>query len=147
MGGASFSEFLKRSLAVIARDVPRLHLRLAAHLRERPVRVAVELDVVDIISDGERLELRAADGPPPAVRLRTDSAAILRLVDGERSLEDAVIFDEIELFGAPVDLVHFHESLVLYLQAAVRCPALVRLLREFRAATLTATRSGDERHD
>lgn len=135
MSGASFSEFLKRSLAVIARDVPPLHRRLAAHLRDRPVRVAVAADVVDIVSDGERLEICAADGPPPAVRLRTESAAILRLVDGERSLEDAVLADEVELFGAAADLVTFHESLVLYLQAAVRCPALVRLLREFRAAT------------
>ncbi len=135
MSGASFSEFLGRSLAVIARDVPPLHRRLAAHLRDRPVRVAVEADVVDIISDGEALELRPADGDPPAVRLRTDSSAILRLIDGDRSLEDAVLADEVELFGAAADMVLFHESLVLYLQAAVRCPALVRLLREFRAAT------------
>lgn len=135
MSDGGFSRFLGRSLAVIARDVPPLHRRLAEHLRDRPVRVAVDVDVVDIVSDGETLELRAAHGPPPTVRLRTNAPAILRLVDGDRSLEDAVLADEVELFGAAADLVMFHESLVLYLQAAVRCPALVSLLREFRAET------------
>lgn len=139
MRGADFTEFLARSLTALARDVPMLHRRLAAQMTGRPVRLAVDGPEIEVVSDGEALQLLPAEGPPPAVRLCTDAAAILRMVDGERSLEDAVLGDEVELFGAAADLAAFHADLTLYLHAAVRCPALGGLLREFRAGTIAGS--------
>lgn len=132
---ARFPDFLARSLALLARDVPPLHRRLSAQMTGRPVRLAIDGPAIDVISDGETLHLRSADGPPPAVRLHTDAPTILRLIAGESSLEHAIVTDQVELFGPAADVAAFHADLTLYLQAAVRCPALVPLLREFRAKT------------
>ncbi len=135
MQAANFPDFLARSLALLARDVPPLHRRLTAQMKSRPVRLTIDGPAIDVTSDGEALHLRPADGPPPAVRLHTDASTILRMIAGESSLEDAILADDVELFGPVADLAAFHADLTLYLQAAVRCPALVPLLREFRAHT------------
>ena len=139
----SFSAFLGRSLALLARDLPGLSRRLAAHLTGRHVRLQVDGDDVIVESDGADLSVNPyTPEAPPAVQLRTRAAAILGLIDGAWSLEEAVLADEIELFGGPADLAHFHEGLVLYLQAAVRCPALLPLHDEYRGGSQTSLRDG-----
>lgn len=130
---AGFQRFLAESLALLARDAPAHYRHFAGQMRGRAVHLSVGTDVLVVDGDGEVVRLRPPTAPPGAPRLRTDERTIVRLVDGERSLEEAILADELELFGGPDELVGFHEALTAYLQAAVRCPAMVPLLRAFRA--------------
>jgi hypothetical protein len=77
----------------------------------------------------------APSGGAACVEVRTGRATLLALIDGVRTLHDAVLSDAVQLRGGPEDLARFQDALWLYLQGAVRAPSMPEILGSFRAAS------------
>lgn len=125
-----FASFLRKSLALLSRDVPPLYAALAAQLDGG----------VLIVVAGEKVYLTGAGGSVawepllnPAVHVCTSHQGILDIIDGETSLIDAILSERLRLWGAPSALARFDEALRLYVNGAVRSPAMTGLLRTYRA--------------
>lgn len=129
-----FSRYLTTSLAHIERDVPNTYALLRASLGARRLRIEVDGEAVSVWNDGSRLavgDLRSTD-----ILAVTRRAAIVGLVDGEMSLEEAVDRGAVDLFGAVDDLLAGLDALMAYLNGAARCPELLDLMDAFRRDTV-----------
>lgn len=132
-GDRSFRRFLDRALTAIASDVPEVHRALCSSLERLAVRLCV---------DGERMIVREERGclvlkddrHETQIEFTTDSATLLALTSGDSSFLDAALADRMVVTGAVDELVAFYDALVLFLQAAVRSPALPWLLDEFETS-------------
>lgn len=93
------------------------------------------------MNDGETLLLRCGralqvwsaperDPCPPAIL--TSRHTILRLLDGELTILEAVYQGDLEVFASPEDLLRLEQALGFYLRGAVRCPSFPGLLERFR---------------
>lgn len=126
----TFEEQLLDSVTVLREDTRDLYERMCTCLGSR---------VVQIIVDDEPVTLDAASGAltlserEPVVRATASREAILEVLDGKRTLEEAVLAERIELFGRVDDLLAFHAALQSYVHGAVRSPRFPRLLRRFRS--------------
>jgi len=126
----SFRAFLVRSLAAIARDVPALERALAASLAGTLVRLCVDDERMVVASRLDGLAI-VDDVPGAIVELATDSATLLDLTSGATSFLDAALAERLVVRGGVDEVVRFYDALILYLQGAVRSPALPWLLGEF----------------
>ncbi|MDQ2642685.1 MAG: hypothetical protein M3020_02635 [Myxococcota bacterium] len=136
-----FSGFLRRSLDVLSREAPRAAGALCELLSK--IRLCVSVD-------GERLSLvvaRGRLGVYPVQRLgdtflATRRATLVDLLEGRRSLLDAVLDDSVELRGAVDDLLVVDQALLTYLHGAVRSQSFPELLREFSMSADVASAKG-----
>jgi len=126
----SFRAFLGRSLEAIALEVPSLERALAASLAGTLVRLCVDDERMVVATRRDGLVL-VDDRPDVVVELATDSATLLDLTSGETSFLRAALDERMVVRGAPDEVVRFYDSLILYLQAAVRSPSLPGLLEAF----------------
>jgi hypothetical protein len=130
---SSFESLLQRSLDALERERPDVAARLAATLAPLDVSIEVDDEALGVRAVAARVEVTPA--PSRAhVHVVTDRRTILALVDGDLSLVDAVIRDQLSLRGAVADLARFHDALWVYLQGAVRAPSFPQLLRAYRGA-------------
>lgn len=134
MTDGNFRRFLARSLETLRSELPVGYAAVAAGLGRREVRVQVDGEELAICSDGRQLTLVDAALYPVAYAQAT-TAALRSILEGEESLENAVLAQRIHLQGCLDDLVAFYEALRSYFNAAVRCPSFAGLLREYLLAT------------
>jgi hypothetical protein len=78
--------------------------------------------------------LRTAQAPD--VLARTSRATLRAVLDGSKSLDDAILDDSVELFGDPDQLVQLEDLLALFVNAAVRSPSMASLWERFVGTTL-----------
>lgn len=128
----SFSRFLARSLALLEDELPDFYCRVPKAIGMRRVLLHVDDERIGVISGARRLSL-TMEMTSPDVELRTTRSAIVRLVDGTDSLVDAILADRVVLRGTVDDLIAFHDGLMAYLHAAVRCPGFQELRDEYLA--------------
>jgi hypothetical protein len=122
-----FGAFLRTSLAILESEVPAQRRAMAEHLAGRVLAIAVDGDIVDLAFDGTVLGV-----PVRRVELTSTRAAILAVVDGDRTLADALLDGSLFLRGALDDVLACHDALMAYLHGAVRAPSFPLLLRRFR---------------
>lgn len=117
------------------------HERLCRGLGERTIRLTVDGEVRYLSMRGGRhvVESEGAAG----VELRTDRAAIVELVEARRSLLDAVLLERLSLRGAPEELASLYDTLVVFIQGAVRSRSLPALLDAY----LGSEHIAEARHD
>jgi hypothetical protein len=133
MPRSEFGDFLARSLAILERERPRHYAALCAAMRDRVALFRVDGPPV-LVSFGEG---RATVDPvitraPVGIESALSKQTILDLLDGELSLEEAVLSDRF-FVRAPVSELHvFFQALLHYLRGAVRCPSLPTLLAAYR---------------
>ncbi len=128
-----FAEFLSRSLEILGREMPRSHARLCASMQGRCVAIEVDGPPVLVSFEGGGCAVGPLGVTPPSVEAVLSKQAILDLLDGRDSLEDAVWSDRFFLRAPVRELERFLEALLLYLRGAVRCPSLPALLERYRA--------------
>jgi hypothetical protein len=140
-----FQTFLVRSLELLAREKAAVHARLCAALdgmvlamRIDGEGVAVGFSPLPCVTSGAR---RNAD-----VKVRSSRRAILDVIDGNVTLENAVLEDRIVLLGSVPALVRFHDGLRVYLNGAVRAPGFAGLLDEYVAAGRGRTARSSSAH-
>jgi hypothetical protein len=129
------ARLLGESFAVLADELPAAHARLCAGLAGRAVAIDVDGErFVVAFAAGQARVTSAMEGEDAAagVRVATSRAAILAVIDAQRSLAEAVLTDEVRVVGALDRLVEAHQALVTYVHGAVRCPGFLSLLQRFR---------------
>jgi hypothetical protein len=126
------------ALACVAAEHAPAHAGLVGALGARRVELLVA---------GERIAIALGAAPPAGapVVIRTSIATLAALVEGERGLLAAILADELEVIGAPDDLVAVGEAMGQFLAGALRCPAMPVL--RGRLAALTEERSWTRAHD
>jgi hypothetical protein len=129
-----FADFLADSFAALEHEMPQAYAALCAAIAPREVLLAVDDETVGLAfaPTGVRF-LRAPR--TPRVEVRTGKTAILRVLDAEATLMDAVLDETLFLRGATDDLLAFHDGLLSYVHGAVRAPSFPSLLRAYRGAT------------
>jgi hypothetical protein len=138
MRRSEFGDFLERSLAILAREMPRSHARLCAAMRGRCVAFTVDGPPVLLSFAEGGSAVGPVAGAAPEIESALSKQTIFDLLDAEISLEEAVLSDRF-LLRAPVrDLEVFFQALQLYLRGAVRCPSLPDLLEEYRRGDAAA---------
>lgn len=122
---------LGRSLQAIRDSVPSQYAAIVTALQHDVVQLQVDHETFSIHAQPHGLALAGAE-PSAAVRLTTKSCTITALIDGTLDLIDAVLGENIALFGSVNDLLSFNEALSAYLHGAVRSSGQEAILREFR---------------
>jgi hypothetical protein len=129
-----FRCFLERSLVTLQRELPQGYAKMAECLGQRDV--AIDVDGERLAIRGDTRTLAIVDGSThPDARAHGSTAAIRAILEGERTLESAVLAELIHLQGSLDDLVAFHAALHTYFSAAVRCPSFAGLLTEYLNAS------------
>jgi len=155
-------QLLTSALAVLAREAPAHHLRLAERLAKLAIRCTIGQEVlslsavdgviviaagadrapttggaVDHIGAPPRPTGKADRGPTPRlaalVDIRSELATILALLDGGCTLLDAVRARRLDVRGAATALVTAADTCSVFLHGLVRCPAASKLLAALRA--------------
>jgi hypothetical protein len=127
---AAFSSFLLRSLDALEAEHPKGFAYMAGCLGQREVWLEVDGDRVVLESDGEAL-VRGLRGTHPSAYARASRSALVAILSGEISLDEAVFEERILLQGRLDDLVAFYTALQAYFNVAVRCPSFAALLGDY----------------
>jgi hypothetical protein len=125
------SSLLRRSVGHLEDEVPASY----RHMLEALGPLVVEVDVdgeVFLLRGGRRLEV--TDGPAgvSGARITSSRAAILDLLDARFSLDEAVQAGVVNVHGSLDDILRAHDTLLAYVNAAVRAPSHPELLAALR---------------
>jgi hypothetical protein len=83
----------------------------------------------------------------PAASARGTSSALRAILEGDHTLDSAILADAITLQGSLLQLAAFYETLHAYFNAAVRCPSFAKLLDDYLDSTSpTPERSREPAH-
>ena len=129
-------------MALLSEECPGAFHELCDRLDSAKIRLCIDGDSVSPSFAAHGFELVAAHASPE-VDLESSREAILAVLDGRLTLEDAVWQDRVVLMGSLDALARFHEGFVLCVGGAVRCPSFPRLLERYRGARTRA--AGDPR--
>ena len=132
MAPDQFQDFLGRSLGLLAREKPSVYARLCTLLDGMVLSLRIDAASV-LVTFKPGATVAGGDSSAAAVRVQCDRRAILDVIDGKSTLEQAVLDDRIELLGSVADLVRFHDGLRMYLNGAVRAPGFAVLLDDYLA--------------
>jgi hypothetical protein len=130
---ATFRTFLERSLRLLELEAPHAAAALRARLGDLSLSLCVDREALVLKRVGEHL-LVATEGATIRAELCTSRRALRSLLNGERTLLDAVLQDQLTLQGPLADLLALDDCLQRYLQGAVRCPSFPELLATFLAS-------------
>jgi hypothetical protein len=127
----TFASFLARSFDLLRREMPEIYGRMCDHLATRRVILCVDRQPVALTFSRQRV--RFIEIPQAAeVHVSTTSRDVVRVIDAETSLTEAVLDGTLYVRGELDDLVAFHDGLLAYVHGAVRAPSFPSLLREYR---------------
>lgn len=137
-----FRSFLATSFELLQRETPDVYELMCERLASR--RVILHVDREGVALAFSRREVRFVPIPETAdVQASTTSHSVLRVIDAETNLLEAVLADELFVRGKLDDVVAFHEGLTTYVHGAVRAPSFPSLLREYRLLQRNASQSPD----
>ena len=130
MADGPFFHFLDRAFASISDEAPAAYRVLVRQLE--PLRLQLEVD-------GETRWLCCRPAPSLSLavnghvdaELRTNRALIVRLIDGEATLLEAIRQDQLFLRGSPGGVIAAHDALLSFFGGAARAPSVPRLLRAY----------------
>ena len=123
---------LRRSVGHLADEVPESYRLVLDRLGALVVALDVDGEQF-VLRGGPRLEV--ADGPVSGgPRITTSRGAILAVLDARIGLHDAVQAGTVTVDGSLDDILQVHDTLLAYVHAAVRAPALPGLLSALREA-------------
>lgn len=133
----SFARFLQRSLSLLEREAPLAHRAVVSTLGDRSVNVQVDDETLALFAVNRTL----VTGPPleqATTSAKTSRRALSRLLRGELDLTQAILNDDVALFGSVEDLTTLYDALLCYFRGAVRSPGFPALLDEFLGTTAHA---------
>lgn len=125
-----FGELLDAALQILSADVPEAYERIEHRLNGAAV--LFEVDGVEARLVFEAGSHRFEPCPDFRVRVATDTATILDLVDDGLSLPDALRTGRLEIYGKPGDVSGFDDALTAFLAGAIRTTKATPLLEELR---------------
>jgi hypothetical protein len=117
------ASLLRRSLEHLAAEVPEGYRWLVEELGPLHVEVAVD-DEHFAVRGGGGVHVVDASTECPHARVTTSRAAILDLLDGVITLDEAVAAGQLDAIGPLDALLQAHDALIAYVHAAVRAPSV-----------------------
>lgn len=126
-----FFEFLSESMLLLATEVPDHYESLARELFGFRVRITANGIRRDAYFAQSGFQV---DGPKGQtdVEIAFDGETVLALIDGETTLEKALLADDIFILG-PVEAVErFFSAIVIYVNGSLRSNGFLRLLTDYR---------------
>ncbi len=121
------ASLLRRSLEHLASEVPENYRYLLQELGPLVVQVEVDGELF-AIRGGTRVDVTDGADRGAGARVTTSREAVLRVLDAEVSLGEAVETDQVVVHGSLDDVVRAHDALTAYAHAAVRAPSAPDLL-------------------
>jgi hypothetical protein len=131
MPQADFFWFLAKSMDALKNESLPSYLRLSKVLEglRASISAGVKKRLV-YFDNGQFFVTSDAEGPNLEIVFRDN--AVIDLIDGKYSLEQAVLAEAIFVKGSVATLEKFHSALNLYLNGALRAPSFPRLLSRYR---------------
>jgi hypothetical protein len=127
----SFAAFLATSFELLQEEMPDVYGLMCQRLAPRRLILNVDRESVALTFSHERV--RFIEVPQTAaVYVSTTSRTVLRVIEAETNLTEAVLDDELYVRAQLDDLVAFHDALLAYVHGAVRTPSFPQLLHEYR---------------
>ena len=126
----NFRGFLERSLTLLAAEAPQAYRAVVATLGKRSVNLQVDEETLALFAVKKAL----VTAPPleqATTTARTSRRTLGRLLQGEQDLTQAILSDEVALFGGVEDLTTLYDALLCYFRGAVRSPGFPALLDQF----------------
>lgn len=113
--------------------------RLAYHslcevLAQRQVALHVDGEALALVFTRQHAVTLPLTEAIPDIHLSLTRAAILDLVDGKLTLQEAILEGRVNLQGNLPNLLLFHEGWLAYMRGAIRCPSFPDLLERYRMA-------------
>jgi hypothetical protein len=124
------------ALACVAAEHPAAYAELERELGSR--RLDLEIDDEQFL-----IELGAPALHGAVISVMTDVETLCALVHGERDVLDSILRGQLDLVAGPDDLVALGAAMTRFLQGAVRCVSMQRLLD--RLAVLRKERTWTDR--
>jgi hypothetical protein len=133
MPSADFFSYLSKSLDLLQHESHENYGRLAAKLDDLRVNIRAGTKArVAHFGDGQFV-IEPAGGHAD-IWLQFDEGAILHVIDGRSSLEEAVIDGAIFIRGDVHKIETLYSALAAYLDGAMRSPGFPALLSDYRQA-------------
>jgi hypothetical protein len=136
-----FASFLATSFELLEREMPAVYGLMCECLASRRVILSVDRESVTLAFSRRRVCF--VDAETAEVHVSTTSRSVLRVIDAETNLIEAVLDGELYVRGKLDDLVVFHDALTAYVHGAVRAPSFPQLLREYRLFRRKVSRDPD----
>lgn len=124
---------LAESFAILEHEVPDAYEMMCDRLDGYRVGIRVDDEqFVAEFADGRARVLQNVESS--YVQIATSRAAILAVLDGEVSLLNSVLGDEVQAKASLDDLITVNSGLAMYVKGAVRCPSFPALVERLRGA-------------
>jgi hypothetical protein len=136
MPPTDFFGFLTESLDLLDKESRESYLRLVSALGGLRASISTGAKKRLVYFDGDRFVV-ATDLLNPDIEVVFRDDAVIDLIDGNCSLEQAVLNDAIFVRGAMSILEKFYFALGIYLQCALRSRSFPALLSRYRQAVAT----------
>jgi hypothetical protein len=125
-----FEQFLRRSINLLAKEVPVAHDRIARILGDRIIQIEVDQERVAILCD--RGTIRVVSGAiKAAAQAQASRQVLVDLLEGVTTLDEAILSDRVLLRGSLDDLAALYEALMAYFRGGVDSPLFPGLLGEY----------------
>ncbi|HTQ06918.1 MAG TPA: hypothetical protein VMI54_23835 [Polyangiaceae bacterium] len=128
MRADTVTRFLLEAVRTVRSEQPDIHHALCRKLHGRAVRLTIGVE--SLVLGVPYVELEACE-LAPQVELACTRATLVALLDARVTLLEALLSDQLLLKGAPLELVRFHDALLLFLAGAARSPSMPALLSCF----------------
>lgn len=129
MAERTFFQFLDAALEALRAEAPKAYALLLRALAPTGLLLCVdgETQVLAVVQGAHRLSTRGT----AAASLRTARTALVELLEGRRTLLDAVLDESIEIRGTPERVAALHDALVAFFAGSVRSRSLPALLSSY----------------
>jgi hypothetical protein len=128
----SLGALLDESFTILRDEVPEANRRMCSRLEGEVVVICADDQSVVVACDGAAMRVQAGSIADASAEIRTSRRAILRVLDGEVTLADAVLAGAVSVRASLEALVRLNHGLAMYVHGAVRAPSFPRLLERFR---------------
>jgi len=126
----SFFHFLSESLGTLRGECRPAYTRIVELIGDLEVAIEVDGQALSVVTNNHELSVLAR-ARAPDVDAQTNKRTLIRLLEAESTLLDAVWNEQVRLRGSLQNLVAFHDALSTYFNGAVRCPSFPALLAKF----------------
>lgn len=123
--------FIQRGVGILRNEFPEAYFRMCSTIAGRSLALAIDGNTTWV--EVRRFELLFVSPQPNVdVRIESDSATVLDVIDARLTLDGAIRSGRLTATGSRKDLSACYDALLFFVKGAVRSPSLPFLLEEFR---------------
>jgi hypothetical protein len=126
-----FFAFLDESLAGIRTDEPEVHCALTQSLGRLRARLVSDGVAVVVWLDSNSWRMDPGDREAD-IEVAFNRQTILDLIDGCLTLEEAILREQLLIFGSVDKVETFNDAFLIYIEGLIRMPGTAALVRRYR---------------